>query len=81
MRGEDGVQGRPVSGVGLEHLFDQVVQLVRQVPGQRGVRAPTHLQNETLPACCLELDTRTEMRGSVGQQTSTAHLSHEKYAA
>lgn len=59
VRGQDGAQGRPVFWVRLEHLLDQVVQLVGQVIGEGRVRAPAHLKDQALPAGCLELDTRT----------------------
>lgn len=59
VRGEDGVQGRPVLWVCLKHLLDQILQLVGQVTGEGRVRTPTHLKNQALPAGRLELDTRT----------------------
>lgn len=58
VRGQDGVQGRPVFGVRLKHLLHQILQLVGQVVGKGRVRAPTHLQNQALPAARLELNTR-----------------------
>lgn len=57
VRGEDGVQGRPVLWVRLKHLLDHIVQLVGQVFGQRRVSTSTHLQNQTLPAGRLKLET------------------------
>ena len=57
VRGQDCVHGRPVFWVCLKHLLDQGLQLIRQVVGKRRVCAPTHLQNQALPARCLELDT------------------------
>lgn len=58
VRGQDGVQGRPVFWVCLKHLLDQILQLVGQVTGEGRVCTPTHLKNQALPAGCLELDTR-----------------------
>lgn len=67
MRGQDGVQGRPVLWVGLKHLLDQIVQLIGQVAGEGRVGAPTHLKDQALPAGRLEL--RTKTKGvKVGQQ-------------
>lgn len=43
MRGQDGVHGRSVFRVYLEHLFDQNPELVRQMTREGGVRAPTDL--------------------------------------
>lgn len=57
VRGEDGVQGRPVFRVCLKHLLDQVLQLIRQVVGEGRVSTPTHLKNQALPARRLELNT------------------------
>lgn len=59
VRGQDGVQGRPVFWVRLKHLLDQILQLVGEVTGEGRVRTPTHLKDQALPAGCLELDTRT----------------------
>lgn len=58
VRGQDGVQGRPVFWVCLKHLLDQIVQLIGQVSGEGRVRTPTHLKNQALPAGRLELDMR-----------------------
>lgn len=52
------MQRRPVLWVCLKHLLDQILQLVGQVAGEGRERTPTHLQNQALPAGCLELDTR-----------------------
>lgn len=52
---EDGVYGRPVSRVGLKHVFNQVVKLIGKVTGQRRVCPTTHFQNQTLPATGLKL--------------------------
>lgn len=58
MRGQDGLYGRPVPGVGLKHLLDQVVELVWELLGQRLVRSSRHFQNQALPAAGLELTQR-----------------------
>lgn len=57
VRRQDGVNGWPVLWVRLKHLLDQIPQLIGQMTGKGGVRTPTHLQNQALPARCLELDT------------------------
>lgn len=61
VRGQDGAYGRPVLWVHLEHVLDQVLQLVRQVVGKGRVGSPTHLQNQALPAGRLELEAGSDM--------------------
>lgn len=56
--GQDGMQRWPVFWVCLEHLLDQILQLIGQMIGEGRVRTPTHLKNQALPAGRLELDTR-----------------------
>lgn len=58
VRGQDGVQRRPVFWICLKHLLDQILQLVGQVVRQGRVRTPTHLKNQALPAGRLELNIR-----------------------
>lgn len=59
---KDGVYGGPVSGVGLKHVFNQVLQLIGKATGQRGIRSTTHFQNQTLPAASLELKQERESK-------------------
>lgn len=59
VRREDSVQGRSVFWICLKHLLDQILQLIRQMFWQGRVCTPTHLKNQTLPAACLKLNTRT----------------------
>lgn len=71
VRGQDGVQGRSVFWVCLEHLLDQVLQLIRKMTGEGRVCTPAHLKNQTLPAGCLELDTGEK------REDTTNHTVHE----
>lgn len=54
---KDGAQGRPVFWVRLEHLLDQVLELVGQVAGEGRVGTSAHLKDQALPAGRLELNT------------------------
>lgn len=82
MGGEDGVKRRPILGVGLEHVFDQIVQLIGQVIGQGRVSPPTHLQDEAPPAECLELRHETaKLKRIPGNTNPTATAGTNKYTA
>ena len=42
VRGQDGLDRGPVPGVGLEHVLDQLVELIREVFGQGVIGSSTH---------------------------------------
>lgn len=73
MGAEDCVYGRPVSGVGLKHVFNQVVKLIGKVTGQRCVCPTTHFQDQSLPATGLKLKPEQQ---SVNSKEVIDHICH-----